>query len=84
MGIFIATALSLKGLKVGIVERNLLKGVFVVLIIDSASKNAQLLGNLSPLCSILIPSLRQSERTRMEYLKEGTFRICPRWHFRRR
>lgn len=37
LGIFIATALSLKGLKVGIVERNLLKGVFVMLIIDSAS-----------------------------------------------
>lgn len=27
LGIFIATALSLKGLRVGVVERNLLKGV---------------------------------------------------------
>lgn len=27
LGIFLATALSLKGLRVGVVERNLLKGV---------------------------------------------------------
>lgn len=31
LGIFIATALSSKGLRVGIVERNILKGVYTVL-----------------------------------------------------
>lgn len=31
LGIFIATALSFKGLRVGVVERNILKGVYTVL-----------------------------------------------------
>jgi ribulose 1,5-bisphosphate synthetase/thiazole synthase len=31
LGIFIATALSSKGLRVGIVERNILKGVYTIL-----------------------------------------------------
>ena len=34
LGIFIATALSFKGLRVGVVERNILKGVYTVLWIN--------------------------------------------------
>lgn len=34
LGIFIATALSFKGLRVGVVERNILKGVCIVLWIN--------------------------------------------------
>jgi 2-polyprenyl-6-methoxyphenol hydroxylase-like FAD-dependent oxidoreductase len=66
LGIFVATALASKGLNVGIVERNVLKGVlrifwFQLLYCFEFHKK-----NVFRLRLILL-----LEGTRMEYLKEG-------------
>lgn len=78
LGIFVATALSLKGLRVGVVEQNLLKGVCICsgvqFFLNGYKWSVAMWGD------ILIWIHLISEGTRMEYIKKRAHGTCWSWH----